>query len=150
MEPAATQSRNACLGIICTLVVGWVLPTSAQYSISQYVIAGGGGQASGGAWTLDATIGQPVAGVTSGGAMVLNAGFWTTEMSGPPTLEITRAGSDVILSWPSAAIGFNLQQTPALMPSNWTQVNAVPSDDGVTKSVTLPITNSVSFFRLAR
>ena len=113
-------------------------------------IAGGGGQASGGGWTLNATIGQPVAGITGGGAMVLNAGFWTAEMPGPPTLEITRAGSNVILSWPSAATGFNLQQTPALAASTWIAINAVPFDDGVTKSVTLPITNSLSFYLLAR
>jgi hypothetical protein len=41
------------------------------------VIAGGGGRTTGGTFTLDATIGQPVAGSTStGGTFDLRSGFW--------------------------------------------------------------------------
>jgi hypothetical protein len=37
-----------------------------------------------------------------------------------------------------------------LAPSAWTPVNTVPPDDGITKSVTVPVTNSASFYRLAQ
>jgi hypothetical protein len=136
--------------VLCALALAWVQPGYAQYHISQSVIAGGGGQASGGGWTLNATIGQPAAGTATGGGLVLNAGFWATQTQSPPTLMITRSGNNVVLSWPSAAVGFALQQTPGLAPASWAPVNIVPSDDGVTKSVTVPIANSGSFYRLAR
>lgn len=150
MKPGMTQFKKFCLCVICGVLVGSVLPAFAQYSLAQYVIAGGGGQATGGGWTLNATIGQPVAGTASGGGMVLQAGFWSAQLQGPPVLTITRSGSNVVLIWPSNATGFNLQQTAGLAPSSWTLVNAVPIDDGVTKSVTVPITNAASFYRLAQ
>jgi hypothetical protein len=71
-------------------------------------------------------------------------------MQSPPTLTIIRTNSNVVLSWPSAAVGFSLQQTPSLVAALWAPVTTVPSDDGVTKRVTMPVTNSVNFYRLAR
>jgi len=40
------------------------------------VIAGGGGFSSGGVYDVQGTIGQPVAGATSGGEHDLSSGFW--------------------------------------------------------------------------
>jgi len=48
----------------------------AQYEISWYTIDGGGGQSSGGPYTLTGTIGQPDAAYAAGGKYELLGGFW--------------------------------------------------------------------------
>ena len=50
--------------------------TTSQYEISWYTIDGGGGQSSGGPYTLTGTIGQPDAAWSSGGNYELLGGFW--------------------------------------------------------------------------
>ena len=47
------------------------------FDISWYTIDGGGGTSSGGTFTLTATIGQPDAGVLSGGVFQIGGGFWS-------------------------------------------------------------------------
>ena len=84
MKPEWIRRGKFYLGIVCGLAVTWVLSTRAQYNLSQYVIADGGGQASGGGWTLNATLGEPAVGTATGGGFVLNAGFWSSQMQSPP------------------------------------------------------------------
>jgi hypothetical protein len=48
----------------------------AQPTIPWYTIDGGGGTSTGGTFTLSGTIGQPDAGVLTGGSFVLRGGFW--------------------------------------------------------------------------
>jgi hypothetical protein len=69
----------------------------------------GGGRASGGAYTLDAAIGQPEAGTVSGGGFALTGGFWNRAIAAPPlgsptptkTPAVSRVDLPVILStWP--------------------------------------------------
>lgn len=53
------------------------LPAQAQsYAITWWTVDGGGGTSSGGAYTLSGTVGQPDAGVISGGDYILTGGFW--------------------------------------------------------------------------
>jgi hypothetical protein len=52
------------------------LALAAEYEIGWQTIDGGGGASSGGPYTLVGTIGQPDTGVSSGGELVLSAGFW--------------------------------------------------------------------------
>jgi len=47
-----------------------------QYELSWYTIDGGGGQSSGGDFTLTGTIGQPDAAYSKGGNYELLGGFW--------------------------------------------------------------------------
>jgi hypothetical protein len=43
----------------------------------------------------------------------------------PPSLSITKSGSDVIISWSTNASGYTLEATPVLAsPSTWTNVGA--------------------------
>ena len=50
---------------------------STGYDLSWYTIDGGGATSStGGSYSLGGTIGQPDAGVLSGGTYTLNGGFW--------------------------------------------------------------------------
>jgi len=68
-----------------------------------------------------------------------------------PILSILGSGSDITLSWNSADPGFTLEQSPSLAsPPLWTPNTATITDDGTTKSLTLPATNSIQFFRLRK
>jgi hypothetical protein len=62
--------------LICCLLLTSIALASGSYSINWWVIAGGGGHAEAGNYSLDATIGQPVTGVMSGGPYTLASGFW--------------------------------------------------------------------------
>jgi len=62
---------------IMFLLVQAALPALAQdYELSWMTIDGGGGQSSGGPYTLTGTIGQPDAAYSSGGDYELLGGFW--------------------------------------------------------------------------
>ena len=71
--------KKLLLVLLCLLALA--LPTAAQaqsggpYDLT-WSNVGAGGSASGGAYTLDLTIGQPDAGALSGGSYTLTGGFW--------------------------------------------------------------------------
>lgn len=71
-----------------------------------------------------------------------------------PTLTITRQGSNqVVLSWPSPSSGFTLESTDNLnSPILWTPVDALVTDNGLTKTVTLLIDTNITarFYRLRK
>ena len=75
-----------------------------------------------------------------------DADLWVVKI-GLPSLTIDRSGTNAILSWPSPSTGFGLEQNVGLGAANWTSVTQIPGDDGTTKSVPLPATNS-RFYRL--
>ena len=58
---------------VCLLLLS---PALADYELTWSTIDGGGGQSSGGPYTLTATIGQPDAAYSSGGQYELLGGFW--------------------------------------------------------------------------
>jgi len=69
-------------------------------------------------------------------------------MVGPgtqPSLTITRAGNQVILSWPTDVVGYTLEYATSLTAVSWTPVDGV-----VNNSVTLPIETGSRFFRLRK
>jgi hypothetical protein len=53
----------------------------AQLAITWYTIDGGGGTSAGGSLIVSGTIGQPDAGVLSGGALSVEGGFWNTAIT---------------------------------------------------------------------
>jgi hypothetical protein len=71
------------LVILAAVIVSsaWAAPT-ADYAITWYTIDGGGGTLSGSggigysAYMLDGTLGQPDAGVLTGGGYTLAGGYW--------------------------------------------------------------------------
>jgi hypothetical protein len=69
-----------------------------------------------------------------------------------PILSMLRSASDVTVSWPSTdTAGFSLEQAGGLViPSSWVTNSTSITDDGTNKSVTIPATNSLQFFRLRR
>lgn len=57
--------------------------SAANYKIDWYVIGAGGGAASSASYTVNATIGQPVAGFVSGASILHWIGFWAGEAPTP-------------------------------------------------------------------
>jgi hypothetical protein len=51
-------------------------PVAVNYEITWFTIDGGGGESTGGTYTLGGSIGQPDAGSLTGGGYTLNGGFW--------------------------------------------------------------------------
>jgi hypothetical protein len=66
-----------------------------------------------------------------------------------PSLSITTAGGNVMLSWPASLSGFSLQQSDSLPALNWTAVTNVPTAVNGQNQVILPATGN-RFFRLAQ
>jgi len=68
---------------------------------------------------------------------------------GPYPLGITPAGpSQATLYWPTNAVGWNLESTALLTPSNWSTVTNVPIIAGTNFSVTVSNALTQQFFRL--
>lgn len=69
--------RRTRFGIFGFALAVLTSTAAAQYDLSWYTIDGGGGMFStGGAFEVSGTIGQPDAGVMSGGDFELQGGFW--------------------------------------------------------------------------
>ena len=63
--------------LACLAAFALIPAASAQFDLSWYTIDGGGAMFStGGTFSLGGTIGQPDAGVMSGGTFTLTGGFW--------------------------------------------------------------------------
>lgn len=106
------------------LFLGGAGVRAQSYSVDWYKVAGGGGTSTGGVYSLSGTIGQPDAGVLSGGNYSLVGGFWgiiaAVQTPGAPLLTITRtATNSVVVSWPYPSTGFSLQQNPDLRTTSW-------------------------------
>jgi hypothetical protein len=67
-----------------------------------------------------------------------------------PKLAITHLSNSVVLSWPSTATGFNLEQTSNLTVGSWATATNTPSMAGGNKVVTNTLTASTTFYRLHR
>ncbi|MEK7781091.1 MAG: RICIN domain-containing protein, partial [Verrucomicrobiota bacterium] len=68
----------------------------------------------------------------------------------PPTLSVNLSGAHSALVWPASATAFNLYTTTNLAPPvNWLPVTNPPVMLGSNRSVTLPISGGLRFFRLA-
>jgi DNA/RNA endonuclease G (NUC1) len=97
-------------------------------------------------------------GTTTGPISVLAAGGLATSANTftvnspvvtPPTLIIAPVGSDLVISWPSAATGYGLQQNPDLNPANWTGYTGTVNPIGTNNTVTITAPAGKLFFRLA-
>lgn len=127
-----------------------------NFAIDWFTIDGGGGASSGGAYTLSGTIGQPDAGVMSGGNFTLQGGFWSVvaAIQNPeaPYLYVLQTNGAVTVYWERPASGFVLEHTPALTgsPPPWTPV-ALPYQTNATHiSITEPAPAGNQFYRLRK
>ena len=78
ISTVGSRARRITLWLSCLLV--FIIPALSKgagpYEINWSTIDGGGGQSSGGPYTLTGTIGQPDAAWSSGGDYELLGGFW--------------------------------------------------------------------------
>jgi hypothetical protein len=126
----------------------------SDFTIDWFAVASGGGNSSGEEFALMSTIGQPIAGGTSGGDYALEGGFWSMvavlQPGEPPLLRITLAvPNSVTLSWPAPAFGWVLQHSSTLdASSNWSDVGAPVVLIGEDNTVTQTVSAGVRFYRL--
>jgi hypothetical protein len=75
------------VSILCLLAVSVIANAAdapaATYSIGWWTVDGGGGGSSGGLYSLNGTIGQADAQISSGGVYVLAGGFWNDGVVSP-------------------------------------------------------------------
>ena len=75
--------------------------------------------------------------------------FFRLSTIAPPSLSIRRSGSSVIVSWPSSAAGFVLEQNASVAnAAGWSASGYSIADDGTNKSIILPSPAGKLFFRL--
>lgn len=145
-----------------SLLVLWILAggtafSRAQpYDLSWFTIDGGGGTSTGGVYSVSGTIGQPDAGLLTGGRYQLVGGFWgvvlAVQTPGAPLLTARRSGPSVIVSWNLPASGFVLEQTSTLSgtPPPWAQV-AFPYQTNATDIfISTPAPAGDRFYRLRK
>ena len=67
-----------------------------------------------------------------------------------PWLQIQAMGTNVLVSWPAAAVNYQLETATELVPPNtaWSIVTNQPTTDGVTAQLLLPASGDRGFFRL--
>lgn len=133
-----------------------VLTASARaqnYSIDWFTIDGGGGTSTGGVFSVSGTIGQPDAGVMSGGQYSLNGGFWgilsAVQTPGAPLLSIQRADGGARVFWPKPATDWLLDQSLTVTGA-WSQVTFPYATNATDISVSLPSPTGNRFYRLRK
>jgi len=134
-----------------------VLPVRAQtFSVDWYTVDGGAGSSTGGVYTVTGTIGQPDAGVITGGNFTLAGGFWgvitAVQTEGAPALDIFISTTNtVVVSWPAPSAGWVLQQnTNSVNSVSWSNVVNGILDDGTTKTLVINPPSGNRFYRLEK
>jgi hypothetical protein len=73
----------------------------------------------------------------------------TVSVTPLPVLRITQSGENVVLSWPSSATGFLLQEFDFQNPeTTWNAVPASAGTNGAENVVTLPLSGTNMLYRL--
>ncbi len=142
-------------GIVVVLLLGF-RAGAQSYSIDWSVIPGGGGVSSNGQFSLAGTIGQPAVGsVMSGGNYSLTGGFWSlisvVQTAGAPFLTVTHSGNQVVVSWPTPATAWTLQQNSNLAGGGgWAASAYSVSATNGTSSIIITGPTGNLFFRLSQ
>jgi hypothetical protein len=154
MKTNCTMTRSI-FGFIGMLLLVFAIAAQAQtprFQISAFTDRGGG-VSSGGAFTLNGSIGQSDASQSGGGQFALDGGFWplvTGGDEGLPRLRIALVAGNVVLSWPNPSTGFQLQAAPAPLGPGWTTVPQAPVVISGENRVTLIPTGTGRMFRLSK
>lgn len=127
MKPtfSKTLGRVALLGLVSILVLAGQWSVRAQieaplaYTLDWWTADGSGGQpGTGGVYSLDSTAGQPDAGASSGGAYVLEGGYWAGASAPATTSTPTPT--------PTATATSTHTPTPTLTPTATGTVTPMP------------------------
>ena len=125
------------------------------YTLDWSTIDGGGGTSTGGVYSVSGTLGQPDAGIMSGGSYTLQGGFWgviaAVQTTGAPWLTVMRTSTNtVVVSWPLPATGWVLEATNAMpqVSAPWPQLNPPYETNGTNLQFTEPLPAGNKFYRL--
>jgi hypothetical protein len=145
----------ATLALFCLLPSAFCLRAQAQFSLDWWTIDGGGGQSSGGSFTVTGTIGQPDAGRMSGGTFTVEGGFWAivaVEAPQGPTMGIERQVGSVKVYWPLSANGWVLEKTTTLSgnPIPWQTLNPPYASDAQHYYLLVSPPTGTTFYRLRK
>jgi len=146
---ALTSSFRFHASSLVLLLSVFGFSAQAQYSIDWFTIDGGGGTSTGGVYSVSGTIGQPDAGgPMTNGQYSVTGGFWilptAVQTTNTPTLTIVPASPGfALISWTPNTLGFVLQETLSLSPTNW-----VNSPSGASNPIAVPATLPTKFYRL--
>jgi hypothetical protein len=151
--PILMRAQRAALCASALLIP--LLLVAQEFEMDWYAVTAGGGEASGGDFTLSATVGQPEAGDMAGGDFALTSGFWSivpaTEPPPALSLNVRLDAGHLIISWPeTGGAGFLLEQASALAApgGTWDTVNVTPQTSNGIKTVRIPLTVGSRFYRL--
>jgi hypothetical protein len=144
----ALENRTSIvpITILRLLTLAASVVQAQDFSIDWWTIDGGCSSSIGGSYEVTGTVGQPDAGVMSGGPFTLQGGFWPgiiVTSTDAVTLFIQCYGDAVIISWSPATDGLELQTTTDLTKPVWT---TAPSGNPVTIRVMEP----ARFYRLTK
>ena len=145
-----TNSRLLSAAVALLLAAGAI---AQPYSIDWHKVSGGGGTSTNGQFSVSGTVGQQDAGEAMfGGNYSLTGGYWSlislVQTPGAPSLFIKLAGNSVIVSWPSSATNYELQQNANLATTNWITSGYTITTNGSSDSITISQPAGNLFFRL--
>lgn len=152
--PATGRTRRTILACCCLFCALCLVAQGQNYTIDWFTIDGGGGTSTGGVYSITGTIGQPDAGIMSGGNYTLHGGFWgivaAVQTPGAPLLSIFRTPTNTLaITWPSPSTDWTLQRnTDSINSGNWSNVTSGIADDGTTKILLVNPPAGKQFFRL--
>ncbi len=75
--------------------------------------------------------------------------FALSVVAAAPPLDIHFDGTSMVIAWPSSESGWTLEQCTNLSAGVWSSCGQTVSDDGTSKSVSIPPTTGNVFFRLS-
>lgn len=136
------------------IVAALVAPVAGaqEFSIPWYSLDGSGGASSGGAFALAGSTAPFASEPLSGGGFTVAGGIWSlaavVALPDTPLLRIQPAPGGIVVAWPQASDGFQLQESPSLLAPAWSAVPTVPGVVGSEKQVVLPAQPGHRFFRL--
>ena len=140
---------RALVGLLLRLDTG----QAQTFSIDWHTVDGGGGISTGGVYAVNGTAGQPDAGVMVAGSYSVVGGFWglisAVQIPGGPLLTVRRTQTNaVVVSWPSPATGFSLQEANDLTTSSWNTPFESIFDNGTNKFIIVNPPAGNRFYRL--
>ncbi len=139
--------------LLLTLAATALGAPAQTFSLDWWTVDGGGGTSAGGVYSVSGAVGQPDAGVMSGGEFTLVGGFWSevnaTQPAQVPQLSVEPTALNCVrIFWPASAVGFVLQEKPRLDSTPWTEVTASIIESNGCKQFLIAPATGTHFYRL--
>ena len=140
------------LGACCLALSVPAARAQADYAIDWWTVDGGGGVSTGGSYSLSGTVGQPDAGLLSGGNFALAGGFWglfAVQTACAPYLWVAQTMTNTVcVWWQVSGTSWELQATTNLVSagSAWNAYPYVTNGENCIYIESLP--TSGKFYRL--